>query len=119
MKRILTLTFIALILLLSFSGCPPPVKDGPKPMIDLTGIIYPGSAPFEGAKYDYLTSDPPEKVADWFKQTLPEATVEQKTSSAPSDSKWIVTYKNYIIDIVVGPGGTESLIRYKYNLEKK
>jgi hypothetical protein len=116
--------FIVILLVISAvfieCGCRNKPLNSPPPIIDLKDIIYPGSAPFEGAKYDYLAPDPPEKVAKWFEDTLrlKGAVVERRTASQPLDTKWVVTYKDLIIDIVYGPNQTDTLIRYKKDISK-
>jgi hypothetical protein len=89
-----------------------------KPVIDLKGIIYPGSTPFQGAQYDYVSSDAPDKVAEWFRQSVQGSTVDKPTDAAP-DAIWVVNYKDYIIEIIAGPNQTDTLVRYKKNLNTK
>jgi len=90
-----------------------------KPIIDLTGIVYPGSKPFDNAQYDYMSSDTPDKVAEWFRQNLPDATVDKPGADTLSDALWVVNYKDYIIEIIVGPNQTDTLVRYKKKLDNK
>ncbi len=129
-----------LILLTAFSGCNKDVKmhqskikneQGlPKmvhqvdetargrSIIDITeDMKYPGMTPYQGAKYEYLSGDSPQDVADWFVANLDGATMKKNQASAEDNSKWIIKYKKNIIDIVYY-SGSGALIRYKYDLKK-
>ena len=78
---------------------------------------YPGMTPYEDSKYDFVSADPPEKVARWFEANLKDSTVNRRTGQRAEDVKFEITWEQYIIDVVAGPNGSDSLIRYKRNLK--
>jgi len=134
-KKYIFFTLMVLIMFLGYACNKPPKPVPPgtingnpippgtikgQPIINLTpDLIYPGSTLYEGSIYSYVAPDSPEKVAKWFEDNLKGSTVERRSASIPTDTKWIVTYKDLIIDIVYGPNQTDTLIRYKKDLSKK
>jgi hypothetical protein len=128
-----------LILLAAFSGCNKDVKmhqskikneQGlPKlvhqidkdargrAVIDITeDLKYPDMIQYQDAVYDFISGDPPPVVADWFMANLDGAMMKKNQAQQDEDSKWIIHYKKYIIDIVYY-SGSGSLIRYKYDIK--
>lgn len=79
-------------------------------------ILYPGSEPYEDAKYDYLADESPAKVAHWFEGNLEGCKVEKTSSKDPKDAKWIITLEDLIVEVLQGPEGDNSLIRYKKDI---
>ena len=73
---------------------------------------YPGMLQYEKAKYDFLATDPPKTVADYFIAKLDKSTLKKIQARQDEDSKWIVTWGKYSID-VIPYGGGGSLLRYK------
>lgn len=73
---------------------------------------YPDMKQYETAKYDFLVSDPPETVADWFIANMEKSTLKINQATKPENTKWIVTWGDYSVDIIPYGGGG-SLLRYK------
>jgi hypothetical protein len=89
-------------------------------VIELTpDLLYPGSAPYEGAPYDYISADNPQKVGDWFAANLKGSISNKTTTSDPNNFRIQINYKDLIIDILPGPNGGDTLIRYKTPLKTK
>jgi len=94
--------------------------DKAKEVIKLTeNLIYPGSKPYETAKYDYVSGDNPDKVCNWFETNLKGSVVNKMTTKDPGNCKYTITFENLIIDILPGPHGADTLIRYKMDIKTK
>ena len=92
-------------------------EDRGKEAINLTpDLLYPGSTTYEDAKYEYVSNDDPDKVANWFQQNLKGTSTNKITTKDPKNFKYEIFYKGIEIDIFPGPHGTDTLIRYKIPL---
>lgn len=87
-------------------------------VIELTeDMKYPGIEPYEGAKYDFISGDPPQTVADWYSGALEGSRVKKQIGKQGGASKWVIKQDKLIIDIMPY-GGSGSLIRYKLDLSE-
>ncbi|MFH1514384.1 MAG: hypothetical protein ABIG42_02880 [bacterium] len=96
----------------------PQVKEGEhgKSVMEITeDLKYPGMESYESSKYSFTTKDPPQTVSDWFESNLSGSNVIKKTGKHDGASKWTVTWKKYIIDIVSYDSG--ALIMYKLDMD--
>jgi hypothetical protein len=82
-------------------------------------ILFPGSEPYEGAKYDFLADESPAKVAHWYEVNLEGCEVKKISGNKPENAKWEITLDDLIIDVVPGPGEDNTLIRYKKDIHYK
>lgn len=96
-----------------------PNERGKEAIIITEDILFPGSEPFEGAKYDFLADESPAKVAHWLEVNLEGCKVEKISGNKPEDAKWIITLDDLIIDVLQGPEGDNTLIRYKKDIYYK
>ena len=91
------------------------------PRIDIITLTeemrYPGMTNYEGAKYDFISGDPPETVANWFEANLDKSILKKNQASREKDSKWIIFWGDFSID-VLAYDSSGSLIRYKRLLKK-
>ena len=88
------------------------------PIIKLTEeILYPGSKPFEGAQYRYVTGDSQAKVAHWFEINLEGSMVEHVKGPQTGNERWYITWNELIIVILPGPEENSSMIQYKKEIK--
>ena len=86
-------------------------------IISLTeDLIYPGSEPYEDAKYDYLADESPAKVAHWFEGNFEGCKVKKVSANLPENAKWIITLDSLIVEVLQGPERKNTLIRYKKDI---
>lgn len=135
MKEIKFILVILIILALSISGCGgqqkmhkskilnekglpkmvPQIDENArgKSVITITEeITYPGMKSYEGLVYEYLSADPPDKVAQYFADKLPGSTMEKATQDVETDSFWTITYNDLIIRLYY-VNGNQTIIKYK------
>ncbi|MBU1024002.1 hypothetical protein KKB99_06935, partial [bacterium] len=63
-----------------------------KSALDITeDMKYPGIQPYENAKYEFISGDSPQTVADWYKEHLKGSDVKKLTGKQSGQSKWIIT----------------------------
>ncbi len=96
-----------------------PDERGKEAIIITEEMLFPGSEPHEGAKYDYVADESRAKVAHWFEINLEGCKVKKISGNNPENTKWIITLDDLIIDIVHGPDKDNTLIRYKKDLHYK
>jgi hypothetical protein len=87
-----------------------------KKVIDITEeISYPGMKSYEGALYEFLSTDPPDKVAQYFADKLAGSKMEKATLDPEEDSFWTITFKDLIIRLYYY-NGNQTIIKYKKQL---
>jgi len=96
------------------------VNERGKEAIQITeDILFPGSEPYEGAKYDFIADESPAKVAHWYEINLEGCMVKKISGNKPENAKWIITLDDLTIDVLQGPEGDNTLIRYKKDIHYK
>lgn len=139
MRQISGIFLISILLVLVLSGCadkrqmyPPkdktkggqavikeqikPTDRGKQAIILTDKMLYPGSTPFEGAQYDYITQETPARVAHWFEVNLENSTLKNIQGRSEQDESWIVEQGDLIIEVYYGPIEGSTLIRYKKDI---
>jgi hypothetical protein len=95
-----------------------PTDRGEQAIILTDKILYPGSQPFEGAQYDYITQETPARVAHWFEINLKNSTLKNIKGRSEQDEYWVVESGDLVIEIFYGPNEGSTLIRYKKDIYK-
>ena len=92
--------------------------EGGRAIFEITEeMTYPGMEAYEGAKYEFITADAPEKVAEWFGEALKGSSTAKKTGKRGGNTKYTIKQNKFIINLIPY-GGSGTLIRYKIDITK-